>query len=131
MGRQTAAYRGHLMTFHGGDVPGCHSQVSFMPNDKIGVIVLVISDHSAPLYNVVSYNVYERLLGLDQTPWSKRRLEQRLAGKKAGTEARAKAGADRVPNTKPSHPCAPYPPEHENPAHAILTIALKENQLQF
>ncbi len=38
-----------------------------MPNDKIGVIVLVIGDHSAPLYNVVSYNVYERLLGLDQT----------------------------------------------------------------
>jgi len=55
MGRQTAAYRGHLMTFHGGDLPGFHSQVSFMPNDKIGVIVLVISDHSAPLYNVISY----------------------------------------------------------------------------
>src|SRR6267378_738424 len=103
MGRQTASYRGRLFTFHGGDLPGFHSQVSFMPNDKIGVIVLVISDHSAPLYNVVSYNVYERLLGLEQTPWSKRRLEQRLASKKAGTEARAKAGADRVPNTKPSH----------------------------
>src|SRR6266403_1262310 len=68
MGRQTVSYRGHLLTFHGGDLPGFHSQVSFMPNDKIGVIVLVISDHSAPLYNVVSYNVYERLLGMDQTP---------------------------------------------------------------
>src|SRR6266436_1905142 len=131
MGRQTAAYRGHLMTFHGGDLPGFHSQVSFMPNDKIGVIVLVISDHSAPLYNVVSYNVYERLLGPDQTPWSKRRLEQRLAGKKAGTEARAKAGADRVPNTKPSHALADYAAEYENPAYGILKIGLKENQLQF
>src|ERR1700704_5384730 len=86
MGRQTAAYRGHLMTFHGGDLPGFHSQVSFLPNDKIGVIVLVISDHSAPLYNIVSYHVYERLLGMDQTPWSQRWLERRLAGKKAGTE---------------------------------------------
>jgi CubicO group peptidase (beta-lactamase class C family) len=99
MGRETAAYRGHLLTFHGGDLPGFHSQVSFMPNDKIGVIVLVISDHSAPLYNIVSYNVYERLLGMDQTQWSQRRLQQRLAGKKAGTEARAKAGGDRVANT--------------------------------
>src|SRR5438046_7427465 len=35
MGRQTAAYRGHLLTYHGGDLPGFHSQVSFMPNDKI------------------------------------------------------------------------------------------------
>ena len=83
MGRQTASYRGHLITFHGGDLPGFHSQISFMPNDRIGVIVCVISDHSAPLYNVISYNVYERLLGMDQTPWSQRRLQQRLANKKA------------------------------------------------
>src|SRR5713226_698315 len=76
MGRQTAAYRGHLLTYHGGDLPGFHSRVSFMPNDQIRVIVLVISDHSAPLYNIVSYNVYERLLGMDQTPWSQRRLQQ-------------------------------------------------------
>src|SRR5205809_7876341 len=103
MGRWTASYRGKLLTYHGGDLPGFHSQISFMPNDKIGVIVLVISDHSAPLYNIVSYNVYERLLGMDQTPWSQRQLQQRLANKKAGTEAREKAGGERVPNTTPSH----------------------------
>jgi len=131
MGRQTVSYRGHLLTFHGGDLPGFHSQVSFMPNDKIGVIVLVISDHSAPLYNIVSYNVYERLLGMDQTPWSQRRLQQRLANKKAGTEGRAKAGADRVPNTKPSHPLASYVAEYENPAYGILKIGLAGDQLQF
>jgi CubicO group peptidase (beta-lactamase class C family) len=131
MGRQTAAYRGHLMTFHGGDLPGFHSQVSFMPNDKIGVIVLVISDHSAPLYNIVSYNVYERFLGMDQTPWSQRQLARRLAGKKAGTEARAKAGADRVPNTKPSHALTDYAGDYENPAYGILKIGLKGDALQF
>jgi CubicO group peptidase (beta-lactamase class C family) len=131
MGRQTAAYRGHLLTYHGGDLPGFHSQVSFMPNDKIGVIVLVISDHSAPLYNIVSYNVYERLLGLDQTPWSQRQLQQRLAGKKAGTEARAKAGGERVPNTKPSHALSDYAGDYENSAYGILKIGLKSDALQF
>ena len=131
MGRQTAAYRGHLITYHGGDLPGFHSQVSFLPNDKIGVIVLVISDHSAPLYNVVSYNVYERLLGMDQTPWSQRRLQQRLAAKKAGTEARAKAGADRILNTKPSHALADYAGDYENSAYGILKIGLKGDTLQF
>jgi CubicO group peptidase (beta-lactamase class C family) len=131
MGRETASYRGKLLTFHGGDLPGFHSQISFMPNDKIGVIVLVISDHSAPLYNIISYNVYERLLGMDQAPWSQRQLARRLAGKKAGTEARAKAGADRVPNTKPSHPLANYAAEYENPAYGILKIGLQGDQLQF
>jgi CubicO group peptidase (beta-lactamase class C family) len=131
MGRETGAYRGHLITFHGGDLPGFHSQISFMPNDKIGVIVLVISDHSAPLYNIVSYNVYERLLGMDQTPWSQRGLEQRLAAKKAETEARSKAGADRVPNTKPSHALADYTGEYESPSYGILKIGLENDSLQF
>ena len=131
MGRQTASYRGRLLTFHGGDLPGFHSQVSFLPNDKIGVIVFVIGDHAAPLYNVVSYNVYERLLGMDQTPWSERRLKIRLANKKAGTEARAKAGSDRVLNTKPSHALADYAAEYENPAYGIVKIGLKTDQLDF
>jgi hypothetical protein len=131
MGRYTASYRGHLITYHGGAPPGFYSQVSFMPNDRVGVIVLVIGQHSAPLTDVVSYNVYERLLGMDLTPWSKRQLARRLASKKAGTEARAKAGADRVPNTKPSHALAGYAGEYENAAYGILKIRLKDDQLQF
>jgi CubicO group peptidase (beta-lactamase class C family) len=131
MGRMIASYRGHLITYHGGDLPGFHSQISFMPNDKIGVIVFVIGDHSAPLYNVVSYNVYERLLGMNLTPWSRRLLQVRLANKKAGTEARAKAGADRVPNTHPSHPLASYTGEYENPAYGILKITFHGDHLEF
>ena len=96
MGRWTVSYRGHLLAYHGGDIDGFHSQVSFMPQEHIGVIVFVIGDHCASLYNTVSYNVYERLLGMSQTPWSERLLEIRLKGKKAGTEARAKAGAEQV-----------------------------------
>jgi CubicO group peptidase (beta-lactamase class C family) len=45
-GRNTASYRGHLITYHGGDINGFHFQVSFMPQDGIGVIVLVIGDQS-------------------------------------------------------------------------------------
>jgi CubicO group peptidase (beta-lactamase class C family) len=131
MGRQTAVYRGHLMTFHGGDLPGFHTQVSFMPQDHIGVLVFEIGNHSQPLYNIVSYNVYERLLGMDQTPWSERQLEIRLKNKKAGTEARTKAGEGRVPNTKPSHALADYAGAYEHPAYGVMTVGLKDNELQF
>jgi CubicO group peptidase (beta-lactamase class C family) len=131
MGRQTASYRGKLITLHGGDLPGFHSQISFMPNERIGVIVFVIGDHTAPLYNAISYNVYERLLGMEQTPWTDRLLDIRLKNKKAGTEARSKAGYGRVANTKPSHPLEDYVGEYEHPAYGVLKIALKDNQLQF
>jgi CubicO group peptidase (beta-lactamase class C family) len=131
MGRWTASYRGHLIAFHGGDLPGFHSQISFMPNEHIGVIVFVIGNHTAPLYNPISYNVYERLLGMDLTPWTDRLLDIRLKGKKASTEARSKEGFGRVANTKPSHALMDYVGEYEHPAYGILKISMKGDQLQF
>jgi hypothetical protein len=131
MGRETCSYRGHLLTYHGGDLPGFHSQVSFMPRERIGVLVFVIGDHCSSLYDTISYNIYERLLGLNQTPWCQRLLESRLKGKKAITEVRARAGGDRIPDTKPSHALPDYVGEYEHPAYGILKIGQKDGQLQF
>jgi CubicO group peptidase (beta-lactamase class C family) len=130
-GRWTASYRGRFLTYHGGDINGFHSQVSSMPYEGLGVIVLVIGDHAAPLYNVVSYSVYERLLGMDLTPWSERALQIRLKGKQAGREARAKAGGERVVGTQPSHPLPDYVGEFEHPAYGVLSIAMKDDGLLF
>ncbi len=131
MGRWTASYRGHLIAFHGGDLPGFHSQVSYMPNEHIGVIVFVIGNHTAPLYNPISYNVYERLLEMDLTPWTDRLLDIRLKGKKASAEGRSKEGFGRVLDTKPSHALSDYVGEYEHPAYGTLTIGMKDNALQF
>jgi hypothetical protein len=76
-GRFSGSYRGHLISFHGGDINGFHSQIASLPQDGIGVIVLVIGDHAAPLYDIVTYDVFERLLGMSLTSWSERGLEIR------------------------------------------------------
>ena len=131
MGRQTASYRGHLLTSHGGALGGFYSQVSSMPRERIGVIVFVIGNHCSSLTNILSYNVYERLLGMEQTPWSDRFLEIRLKGKKAGIEARAKAGAERIADTRPSHALADYVGEYEHPAYGVLKIGGGEGNLRF
>jgi len=131
MGRWTASYRGRLITYHGGDLPGFHSQVSFMPNERIGVIVFVIGNHTAPLYNPIMYNVYERLLGMEPVPWTDRLLEIRLKNKKAGLEARKQEGSGRVPDTKASHALADYAGEYDHPAYGSVKIGLKDNALQF
>jgi hypothetical protein len=131
MGRYTASYRGHLLSYHGGDLPGFHSQVSMMPYDSIGVIVLVIGDHAAPLYNIVSWSVYERLLGLSLTPWSERLNTIRLQNKAANKQARTKAGGDRIAGTKPSHPIADYVGEYEHPAYGVLTVSKGDTSLLF
>ena len=131
MGRFSAAYRGHYVTYHGGDLPGFHSQVSCMPYDSVGVVTFLIGDHAAPLYNIITWNVYERLLGLDQTPWSERRLKDRLDAKAAGKAGRKQAGSGRVAGTRPSHALADYAGDYENPAYGILRVALAGDSLRL
>jgi CubicO group peptidase (beta-lactamase class C family) len=131
MGRFTASYKGHLLTFHGGDIDGFHSQISAMPYDSIGVIVFVIGDQGAPLYNIISYNIYERLLGLDLTPWSERGLKDQKEGKKLGKEGRSKSGSEIIMGTRPSHQLSDYVGQYQNPAYGIINITLADTVLQF
>jgi CubicO group peptidase (beta-lactamase class C family) len=131
MARFTTSYRGHFLASHGGDLPGFHSQISSMPYDSIGVIVFVIGDQGAPLYDIISYNIYERLLGLDQTPWSERELKDQKEIKKIGKEGRSKSGSDRIAGTKPSHQLPDYAGQYENPAYGIINISMIDTALSF
>ena len=131
MGRYTASYRGNQLTYHGGSIDGFHSQVSFLPQEKLGVIVFTNGVHCTSLIDIVTYNIYERLLGLNQTPWSDRWLDIRLKSKEVGKKAQEKAGAQQVANTKPSHSLADYVGEYEHPAYGILKIIMKDEQLEF
>jgi hypothetical protein len=130
-GRTVASYRGHLISYHGGDINGFHSQVLVAPYDGVGVVVFVIGDHAASLYNVVAYGALERMLGLDLTPWSERMLAIRLKAKEAGKQARAKSGAGRVAGTRPSHALDDYAGEFEHPAYGVVKIARKDDGLSF
>lgn len=131
MGRTVSSYRGHLLALHGGDLPGFHSQVSIMPNDSIGVIVLVVGDHVAPMYTGLTLDIYERLLGLSHTPWSERLNEIRLKNKAAGTKARAVADVGRVPGTKPSHSLDDYVGEFSHAAYGVVTVTRGDKDLNF
>jgi len=131
MGRQQSSYRGHLLAYHGGDLPGFHSQISYMPMDSVGVIVFVIGDQSAPLYNIISFNVYERLLGLSLTPWSERILKEVNEGKKISREARGKSAVGKIEGTKPSHHMEDYAGAYENGAYGIINITQKDTAMQF
>ena len=132
MGRWTSSYRGKLIAYHGGDINGFHSQVAIAPQDGFGLAVLVIGDHVAPLYNAVMYELVERMFGMvPRTPWGERMLDIRLKGKKANQAARAKAGGERVADTKPAHALTSYAGEYEHPAYGVLTVAEKSGALTF
>ena len=124
MGRHTAVYRGHLMTYHGGSLGGFYSQVSYLPQKDIGVVSFVIGHHCAVLSDLLGYHVYERLLGLGPTTWSARFLDILGKFKVAQTAARTKANQDHVSGTQPSHPLVDYVGTFEHPLYPRLKIAM-------
>lgn len=101
-----------------------------MPQDSIGVIVFVIGDRNLS-YNGLSYNIYERLLGMSPTPWSERGLKNKIAQKTNNREGRSKALIGQVKGTKPSHSIVDYLGDFENKAYGIVNVSQKDNQLSF
>jgi CubicO group peptidase (beta-lactamase class C family) len=130
MGRGTSSYKGHYRTQHTGAIGGIYSHISFLPADSVGIITFVNGNPSY-IPTIVANILYDKLLGLEETPWSDRALKDYLKNKATDREARKKPDVDRVPNTKPSHALSEYVGKYEDPAYGIMEIQEQGGQLRF
>ena len=121
MGLFVTTYRGHKYVQHGGNLDGFSLLISFLPDDNIGSVILLNMEGTS-LREVLSYNINDRMLGLDQVDWSKRELDRYLAFKKASDEARDKNYVPRREHTQFSHPIEEYVGEYTNPAYGIVAV---------
>jgi CubicO group peptidase (beta-lactamase class C family) len=121
MGFGVTQYRGHKMVSHGGAIDGFRSELAFLPNEKIGVVVFVNLDGTS-MPNVIVYNVLDRLLGLDPVPWNQRFLEVEKKSEQSEEEAKKRGFTAPTPGTHPSHDLKDYVGEYENPGYGRVTI---------
>ncbi len=132
MARFIEIYKGHVLTKHGGNMPGFHSQVFILPYDDIGIITFSIGDQGASLGNtIIGYNLVDRLLGLEQTDWNGRRLADYIKGKELSKKARAQVGFDCIEGTSPTHPIQDYIGVFTNDAYGHFTVDFKNDSLYF
>lgn len=129
MGWFITSYRGHTMLNHGGNIDGFSAMVSFMSRDNMGLVILTNLNGTFLPYAVM-YNIYDRLLELDQVGWSQRFKELIDKMKVEGEKANKEAGKDRQPNTKPSHPLEDYVGEYAHPAYGTLSVSKNGNVLK-
>jgi CubicO group peptidase (beta-lactamase class C family) len=122
MGFFISTYRGHKRIEHGGNLDGFSSIFTFLPNEKIGVVVLTNLD-GTPLPDVIAFNALDRLLGMDQVPWNKRFLDSEIAGKQSEADAKSKGYDLRKKDTHTSHDVKDYLGDYENPGYGIVSIA--------
>lgn len=131
MGWGINAYRGSPVIFHTGGIDGFSAYVGFLPRENAGVVILTNDDElGGRLNNVVSLDVYDRILGLEQIPWAQRIKKLRREAEKKEAEEKKKKKDERVPGTKPSHGLAAYAGEYKHPAYGSLVITMENEQLK-
>jgi CubicO group peptidase (beta-lactamase class C family) len=122
-------YRGNMMTEHGGNINGFSSLVTLLPEQNLAVVVLTNLDGN-PVPNILTYNICDRLLGLDEVTWNERFKKFWTAFKEAEEKGKEKTEADRVVGTHPSHSLDAYIGEYEHPGYGIFSVTFEDDQLK-
>lgn len=122
-------YRGHTMIHHGGNIDGFSALVTFLPADNFGMVVLT-NLNANPVPGIITYNICDRLLGMDAVPWSERSRKIYLEVKEAGERDKEKTETDRVPGTHPSHALDAYTGDYEHPGYGVIAIEQDGEQLR-
>ena len=121
MGFFVTSYRGHKFVHHGGNIDGFSALVAFLPDDKLGLVILTNQNGSA-LPAVVAYNVWDRMLGFDQIDWTARIKQQRALTKASEQDAKQKGYTIQKTGTHPSHELSEYAGEYEHPGYGMVKI---------
>jgi CubicO group peptidase (beta-lactamase class C family) len=128
MGWGVYAYRGHHTIRHGGGIDGFTSNVTVLPKDKLGIVVLTNS--SSPASGLIANVAVDRMLGLSDVPHVQRAKEAEAKGKEAAAKAKADDEARRKKDTKPTLALSEYAGQFEHSAYQTLTITRDGEQLK-
>jgi CubicO group peptidase (beta-lactamase class C family) len=131
LGVAISSYRGHKLVEHSGGIDGFISAMSWMPDDRIGVMVLSNFSGANPVPAIVMRNVYDRLLGLNQIDWAARQKTALAYAEKRQKDREREREAERVAGTSPSHALADYAGAFEHPAYGVVRIAQENGGLVF
>ena len=129
LGVGIGSYHGRKTVQHGGGIDGFISAMSWMPQEKIGVMVLTNLGGNNPVPNIVLRNVYDRLLGVEQVDWVGRTREQQQRAEARQAEQREEFKNQRVEGTSPSHELTDYVGDYEHPAYGVVTIGMRDGGL--
>ncbi|MGD2247945.1 MAG: serine hydrolase [Candidatus Methanofastidiosia archaeon] len=128
LGWDNIMYRGHRVVTHEGGIDGSTSKMSFVPDEGLGVGVIVNKSDSF-LPPVVTYHVLDRLLELEPVDWNNLLTPIDDETKKITRESGAKSQELRIQGTTPSHSLEEYTGKYHHPGYGDINIVCKEGEL--
>lgn len=124
-------YRGKMVHFHTGSLPGTTAIIGLLPEDQLGVYILGNLDH-AELRHALMYKVFDLFAFDDKSrDWSKevKTLYDDLG--KAVDKEREKRQATLMSNTEPSRALQAYAGVYVDPYFGKVEVVLRDGGLQM
>ena len=114
-------YYGKLLVSHGGGIDGMLSQMAWIPEADVGVVVLTNTD-GQNLQNALPFKILDRFIGAPERDWSAIYLTQAQQQRRRSDSVRATLVAQRVTGTKPSLALDRYAGVYDNAFYGELRI---------
>jgi CubicO group peptidase (beta-lactamase class C family) len=125
-GLAVTGYRGHRVVMHGGGIDGFISQMAWVPDQQVGVVVLTNSTNDegggSNAANGLTYFLLDRMLGLSPLDWVARERQAQFSADSAQKAMRAEELKNRTAGTTPSHPFDAYAGTYEHVAYGRLEV---------
>jgi len=122
-------FHGRKFVHHGGNIDGMSAMVGFMPQDKLGVVVLTNLNGTMSTMAVMQH-VLDRMLGVtpprDLSAWFR---EQVAPFERQEVEQRRKRTEARVAGTEPSLPLDQYAGKYTNDLYGGATVTVESGHL--
>lgn len=114
-------YYGKLLVSHGGGIDGMLSQMAWLPEADVGVVVLTNTD-GQNLQNALPFAILDRFIGAPERDWSALFLAQARQQQRRADSVRAALAAQRVTGTRPSLALDRYAGTYENAFYGELRV---------
>ncbi|NIM00577.1 MAG: serine hydrolase [Acidobacteria bacterium] len=129
LGLMVSTYRGRPYVRHGGGIDGFVSAMEWLPEDRIGVVVLSNTSASGTVPSLIVRNVFDRLLGMEPIDWAERARKREKEAEEQAEKAKEEEASGRKEGTAPSHALEDYVGRYENPAYGVAEFTLEDGAL--
>jgi len=121
-------HNGKKVVEHAGGMPGYISQVTLVPQENLGIIILTNTLTSLP--TALEMYILDLYLKDQSTDWAAMFLGFKNRSEKADKEELEEREKSRIPDTKPSLPLEDYVGVYEDQMYGQAEVSLKDGQLQ-
>src|SRR5215510_1220371 len=119
-------YRGRKVVEHGGNIDGMSALVAFIPEEKLGLVILTNLSGSE-LRTALKLRIFDSFLGGELKDWSAIHLKTMKGFEAQGKAAEKKQNDERVKDTRPSLALDKYAGTYQDEMYGDVKVALEES----